>query len=207
MSYKDYIANNEIWQGEGFYRIAFSDSGQAYGGKWYEDEEDLANDFDGAEASETESHRAYIETVPYYSVYKKRVLRYQFADSYEERDEGSEGAPVREFYPSETSDSASVDARYSEFIDDPRERAIEFAKNLRDENLDEFTVYHAKQGLDSIEYSVWEVWEISGVDADCVLVGCFSTVTEEREKAIERAKRSYWDYLDYEEDSYHGVEV
>lgn len=120
----------------------------------------------------------------FYSIYKQRVLRYQFGGRYEEKTEG-EGQWVDDF--------------------ETVEAAIAKAKNLRDANLDEFEITRARQGLDSIEYSVWEVWQTDDED-DCTIIDAFSTVTDEREKAIERAEQSYWAFLDFEEDSYHGIE-
>lgn len=49
------------WKGEGWYQIAYSDSGQKYDARWYEQEDQLVADFIGAYSSASEFHLPYCD--------------------------------------------------------------------------------------------------------------------------------------------------
>ena len=79
----------------------------------------------------------------------------------------------------------------------------------------EYEVTKTRRGLDSIEFDEVELHkEIVEVDEhgyedllDSDVVASERGVTDEIMEAAYKAERSYWKYLDYEADEYHGIEL
>lgn len=81
------------------------------------------------------------------------------------------------------------------------------AKILRDGNG--YNVIKTKRGLDTIEYHEVCVDAVEfDEDGDAIGTECVytaSTLPGEVEEAARESERSYWRYLDYEADEYHGM--
>lgn len=129
-----------------------------------------------------------------YVIYVQRMIRHQEGERYEERPEyfGQESQEVGA-YKTEAEGLAALEAYKPELT---------------------YEIIHTGWGLDTIVFDEAELhkqtFEIDadGYEdlADSEFIAGANGIPEEVEKAAEEAKRSYWRYLDYEADEYHGID-
>lgn len=69
-------------------------------------------------------------------------------------------------------------------------------------------VIETKSGLDTVEYRHAELSEWVEEDGELVegiVIDRSDSLTDDMRAKMKAAERSYWDFLDYREDSYHGI--
>lgn len=80
--------------------------------------------------------------------------------------------------------------------------ALEAVKRERDGY---HNVIKTKRGLDTVEYAIANVYKyVDGEYEDTIET--WESLSEEMRQKMKESERSMWAYLDYEADSYHGVE-
>ena len=93
---------------------------------------------------------------------------------------------------------------------DTEAEAIEFMHSQRD-NLQAPEVTHTPYGLDSVEYEAIEVIKVTfdddGDHEEYETIDSVSSLTDDDRKRIDAHKREYWDYLDFESDTYGSLEL
>lgn len=128
-----------------------------------------------------------------YALYLHKVLLHQVGESYREEAVGTESQDMG-VYDTEAEGLAALAALKPQL---------------------EYEVTKTHRGLDSIEFDEAELHkEIVEVDErgyedllDSEVVASESGVTDEVMEAAYKAEQSYWKYLDYETDEYHGIEL
>ena len=126
-----------------------------------------------------------------YTAYDQRVALVEYGERYEKRQDNE---------PDWQEDFGT--------LEEARAWADETAaKILRDGNG--YNVIKTKRGLDTIEYHEVMVERVElDEDGDAVETECVyavETLPPDVERAARESERSYWRFLDYEADEYHGM--
>lgn len=188
----------EYWEGEGYYRIAWSDGGPDWtsdGPIWLGSVEDLADELAAAHPSETDTHLAYAERVTVqYAVYADHMLLCEYAEHYIEKREH------------ETASTHEV-----EEVFETLGKAKAFLEEVVDSWSEPYEIIHTKRGLDTIRYnSVWiekETIDGDGYVMKSLTIECVNSLPDDVHDAAMKHQREYWEYLDYQRGSYSPLEV